>query len=231
MITAHTSGPIEFGFDPESHTYSVEGNYCLATSDVIALAGLSDYSGVPLANLEKARWRGTELHKAIHYYEEGDLDLEDVDGEIKPCFERYLKWKDETGFCPIPPFEHALVYEHLDMYIGCHLDLRGYIPGKGLFILDAKTSYPTSGQAKKQTHLRWRMQLESYKQATQTDDAFWAAVPDSMMGSLQKAVLHLHPKAQQTFIDFATDDAAGWDACVTMAQLKLANGYRRPVHQ
>lgn len=228
MITAYRSGPIEFSFDEATHIYSVPGNYCLATSDVISLAGLSDYDGVPLANIEHARWRGTQLHKAIHYYEEGDLDIEDVDGEIKPCFDNYLRWKEESGFIPIPPFEHPIVYEHLDMYIGCHLDLRGFIPGKGLYVLDAKTSYPNSGMAKKQTSLRWRMQLESYKSATHTDDEFWnAAIAIETDGLLKKAILHLHPKAKEVFIPFEMDDSAAWDAAVTMASLKLANGYKR----
>jgi hypothetical protein len=197
---------------------------------VISLAGLSDYDGVPLVNLEHARWRGTQLHKAVHYYEEGDLDIEDVDGEIKPCFDRYLKWKEESGFIPIPPFEHPIVYEHLDMYIGCHLDLRGYIPGKGLYVLDAKTSYPNSGMAKKQTHMRWRMQLESYKTATGTDVEFWDTVPAAVPVSyriLGKAVLHVHPKAKEVFVPFEIDDSPGWDACVQLASLKLANGYKR----
>lgn len=227
MITAYRSGTIEFAFDEATHIYTVPGTYCLATSDIIDLAGLSDYSAVPLANLEHARWRGTQLHKAIHYFEEGDLDIEDVDGEIKPCFDNYLRWKDEAGFIPIPPFEHPIVYEHLEMYIGCHLDLRGYIPGKGLYVLDAKTSYPNAGQAKKQTHLRWRMQLESYRAATHTDDAFWdSAVLHETNGLLKKAILHLHPKAKEVFIPFEMDDSSGWDAAVTMASLKLANGYK-----
>jgi hypothetical protein len=219
---------IAFTFDPETHIYTVPGSYCLATSDVISLAGLSNYDGVPLANIEHARWRGTQLHRAIHYYEEGDLDIEDVDGEIKPCFDRYLEWKDESGFIPIPPFEHPIVYEHLDMHIGCHLDLRGYIPGRGLYVLDAKTSYPNSGAAKKQTHLRWRMQLQSYKNATFEDEAFWqeATLEDGSDGQLKKAVLHVHPKAKDVFIEFPMDDSAAWDAAVTMASLKLSNGYK-----
>lgn len=228
MTTLHRSGTIEFSFDEETHIYTVPGNYCLATSDVISLAGLSDYSGVPLANIEHARWRGTQLHRAIHYYEEGDLDVEDVDGEIKPCFDNYLRWKKESGFAPIAPFEHPIVYEHLDMYIGCHLDLRGYLPGKGLFVLDAKTSYPNSGQAKKQTHLRWRMQLESYRLASHEDEQFWdRALTFESNGCLNKAILHLHPKARDVFIPFDMDDSVGWDSAVTMASLKLANGYKR----
>ncbi len=221
---------VAFTFDEASHIYHVPGTFCLATSDVISLAGLSDYSGVPLANIDRARWRGTELHKAIHYYEEGDLDLEDIPEIVAPFFLNYLKWKDKTGFTPIPPFERAIVYEHLDMYIGCHLDLRGIIPGKGLFILDAKGSYPNSGKAKQQTHLRWRMQLESYKAASQTDDEFWAAVPATQFQPIQKAILHLHPEARQVFIPFETDDSAIWDACVTLAAAKISSGYRRPVH-
>lgn len=219
---------VPFTFDPATHIYNVEGEYCLATSDVISLAGLSNYDGVPLANIDHAKWRGHELHKAIHYFEEGDLDIEDVDGEILPCFQRYLEWKDQSGFVPIPPLEKAIVYAHLDIHIGCHIDLRGYIPGKGLYVLDAKATYPNSGAAKKQTHLRWRLQLESYKAATHTDSDFWdSAVLHEPEGLLKKAILHLHPKAQQVFIPFDMDDSAGWDACVQLASLKIANGYKR----
>lgn len=218
---------VPFTFDPETHIYHVDGEYCLSTSDVITLAGLSDYSAVPLESLERARLRGTRLHQCIHYFEEDDLDLEDVDDELSPFFERYLQWKKESGFIPIPPFERAIVYPHLDMHVGCHLDLRGYIPGKGLYILDAKTAYPNSGAAKKQTHLRWRMQLESYKTATHTDGDFWdSAVLHETDGTLKKAILHVHPKAKEVFIEFPMDDSPGWDACVQLASLKLASGYK-----
>jgi hypothetical protein len=222
---------IPFTFDPETHIYHVEGEYCLSTSDVIQLAGLSDYSGVPIETLEKARVRGTRLHQCIHYYEENDLDLEDIDEELSPFFQAYLEWKEESGFIPIPPFEKAIVYPHLDMHIGCHLDLRGYIPGRGLYVLDMKTSYPNSGAAKKQTHLRWRLQLESYKTATEGDLGFWESAfseyepaPDGAV--IQKAVLHVHPKAKDVFIEFPMDDSAAWDACVSLASIKLANGYK-----
>lgn len=220
---------IAFTFDPATHIYKVDGEYCLATSDILELAGLCDYSAVPLHNLERARSRGTRLHQCVHYYEEDDLDLEDVDDEVIPFFESYLRWKRDSGFIPIPPFEKAIVYSHLDFHVGCHLDVRGYIPGRGLFVLDMKTSHPTSGAAKKQTHLRWRLQLESYRQATQSDEKFWEDVESHGYAgeALKKAILHLHPKAKETFIPFEMDDSAGWDSAVTMASLKLANGYKR----
>jgi hypothetical protein len=218
---------VAFTFDEATHVYHVEGSYCLATSDVISLAGLSNYDGVPLGNIEGARWRGKEGHKAIHYYEENDLDIEDVPEQVMPSFTRYLEWKDESGFIPIPPFEHSIVYEHEEMFIGCHIDLRGYIPGKGLYVLDPKFTYPNSGQAKKQTHLRWRMQLQSYWEASQVDDQFWeSAVFYDPEGQLHKAILHLHPKATQTFIEFPMDDSAAWDACVQLASMKIANGFK-----
>lgn len=218
---------ISFTFDPVTHIYHVEGEYCLSTSDVISLAGLSDYSAVPLDSLERARMRGTRLHQCIHYFEENDLDLEDIDDELFPFFQQYLRWKEESGFVPIPPFEKAIVYPHLDMHIGCHLDLRGYMPHKGLYVLDAKTTYPNSGAAKKQTHLRWRMQLESYKMASHSDVEFWdSAAPHEANGVIKKAILHLHPKASQVFIEFPMDDSPGWDAAVQMASLKIANGFK-----
>lgn len=218
---------IAFTFDPETHVYHVDGEYCLATGDILHLAGLSDYSAVPLVNLEKARDRGTRLHQCVHYFEEDDLDLQDIDDELFPFFQRYLQWKEDSGFVPIPPFEKAIVYAHLDIHVGCHIDLRGYIPGKGLYVLDMKSSYPNSGAAKKQTSLRWRLQLESYKTACGVDEEFWraasAAFPET---EIKKAILHVHPKATQTFIEFPVDDSAGWDACIQLASLKIASGYK-----
>lgn len=216
---------IPFTFDEATHIYKVEGHYCLATSDILHLAGLSDYGSVPSRVLESAANRGTSLHKAIHYFEEGDLDLQRLPEEIRPYLRAYMKFRVERDFEPIPPQEHAIVYEHegTGQHIGCTIDLRGTVAGK-LYIVDPKSTYPNSGMAKKQTHLRWRMQLQSYHEATMIDEPFWELAGDGPIG---KAILHLKKDASYEFIDFPADDAMNWDACIRMAQLKLANGWKR----
>lgn len=216
---------IPFTFDEATHVYKVEGQYCLSTSDIIHLAGLSEYGSVPSKVLENARNRGTSLHKAIHYFEEGDLDFDSLPENVQPYLRAYMKFRVEREFEPIPPQEHAIVYEHENtgQLIGCTLDLRGTVGGK-LYIVDPKTTYPNSGAAKKQTHLKWRMQLQSYWEATMVDEPFWEAASD---GPIARAILHLKKDATYDFLDFSMDDALNWDACIRMARLRLANGWKR----
>jgi hypothetical protein len=224
QMIAHT-------FIEETHQYIVPGKVCLATSDILQMNGLCDYGAVPLGVLEEARWVGTQLHRAIHYLEDGDLDLDDVDHpKVRARLDRYLEWKAESGFIPIGPFEKPLVYEMNGICVGCHLDLRGYIPGSGLWILDPKGTHPTSGAAKNATWLRWRLQLQSYKEANEFDTDFWAAARLYDEIPISKAILHLHPSAKDVFIPFRQDDSEIWSAAVTMARAKLESGYKRPEH-
>lgn len=220
---------IPFVFDEVQHVYKVEGNYCLATSDVLYLNGLSNYDGVPSHVLEKARNRGTNLHKAVQYFEEGTLDVWQIKEEMPelyPYFQGYMRFRSEREFEPIPPQEKAIVYEHENtgQLVGCHIDMRGRV-GNDLYIVDPKCTYPNSGAAKKQTYLRWRMQLQSYHEATMTDEQFWEEAGD---GPIKKAILHLMKDGTYRFLDaWPEDDALSWDAMVRVAQLKLANGYKR----
>lgn len=217
---------IPFEFDEAQHLYKVEGHYCLSTSDIISLAGLSDYGSVPASVLENARNRGTNLHKAVHYFEEGDLDLSDLPDDIQPYLQAYMKFRVERDFEPIAPQERAIVYEHeiTEQMIGSTIDLRGTVQGK-LYIVDPKTTYPNSGAAKKQTWLRWRMQLQSYWEATLVDEPFWSSVTAAEPAG--KAILHLKKDATYEFIDFPMDDSVNWEACIRMAKMKLGNGWKR----
>lgn len=219
---------IPFRFDEATHLYTVEGHYCLSTSDIISLAGLSDYSSVPPGRLETARDRGTSLHKAVHYFEEGDLDFASLSPEIQPYLRAYMKFRVEREFEPIAPQERAMVYQHenTDQMIGCTLDLRGTVGGK-LYIVDPKCTYPNCGAAKKQTHIRWRMQLQSYWEATLTDEPFWETQAQATTEGISKAILHLKKDATYELIEFPVDDALDWDACIRMARMKLANGWKR----
>jgi hypothetical protein len=225
---------IEFHFDPEQHLYTSKEGSVLATSDILYLNGLCDYSQVPLHNLEHARWRGEQLHKAVQFFHEDDLDEDDIPEPVLPYFQAYEQFCEEMKFEPIPPLEHGIVYRHKEtgQLVGCHIDLRGWVNGE-LFIIDPKTSHPNSGKAKKQTHLRWRMQLRSYSEATTWNDEFWEKVKGNSKGVLlHKAILHLKKDGifdrKRDFLELEEpDDQILWNSMVRVAQAKIAAGFQR----
>lgn len=210
---------IDFTFIKETHEYKLaSGERCLSTSDIISLNGLSDFSGVPLANLEKARWKGDALHRAVHFYHEDDLDVRDIPTEVLPYFKAYIIFLGERQYQPEPRFEEAMVYRHSSgLYVGCTIDSRGILDSRHT-ILDLKTSYPRSGKAQKQLELRWRMQLASY------------AWPECMNDTPPSgAILHLTKEATYKLYDYSPTlwaDIATWDAMVEVAKVKLENGFK-----
>ncbi len=217
---------IPFSFDKDQHRYTVAGHYTLATGDVIAMAGLCDFGSVPKSTLDHASWRGDQVHQCVQLFEEDDLDMESVPSDIEPYFQGYMRFRAEHDVELIGDCEAPVVYEHTGtgQMIGCHIDLRGFVDGS-LYVLDIKSCFKYTGAAKKQLHLRWRMQLQSYQEATEADEAFWTAA----QGPIKKAVVHVNKEGGYDFVDFgAIDDSYNWDSLVRIAQLKLANGYKMP---
>jgi hypothetical protein len=229
---------IPFTFTAEDHVYKTPGRYCLSTGDVIKMNGLSNLDAVPAQVLEAARAKGDALHLAVHALEENDLmgyDGDQLDPEAFPDWlyedlKIYLKWKEDNDVQVVHPCEKALVYlhEYADQAIGCHIDLRAFVKGK-LYILDLKRRHPAAGIAKKQMHLAWRAQSQSYWDATQFDEQFWKQAGPH---TLHRAMLHIHPKHAQyrnghEFVDFgASDDGDLWASLVKVAVTKLAAGYQ-----
>ena len=221
MILPHT-------FEEEGHVYKVPGRFVLSTSDVITLNGLSDYSGVPKAALDHASWRGTQLHKAIQFFEE-DNEVPTMPDEVLPYFRSYCKFRTAYEFEPLGGMETQIVYEHdgTEQAVGCTIDLRGLVRGVP-YILDVKSSAKQYGKAKSQKLLAWRMQTQSYACATELDQA-WAALNETGEAP-RRGIVHTNREAtfeDKDFHDFGkTDDSLAWDGCVRLAMLKLANGYQ-----
>ena len=219
-----TTAPIPFTLDKETHTYKVDGQYVLATSDVISMNGLSNMGAVPQKVLDHASWRGDQLHKAVELFEQGTLDVDHwVDDEIAPYLTAYMKFRNDFDFEPIPPYEKSIVYQHqgTEFLIGATIDLRGLVKGVPC-VVDLKSCFQYTGAAKKQLHLRWRLQTQSYIEA---DEEFI----ESVGAPLGKMVIHCHKDATYTPYDFsAIDDSPNWDSAIRLAMLKLGNGYKMP---
>ena len=87
-------------FAAEGHLYQQDGVTIPSVTQVLALSGIADVSGIPLYRLERAAAVGTAVHAACHFLDEDDLDLESVHPEIVGYVLAYQLFKTDTGFLP-----------------------------------------------------------------------------------------------------------------------------------
>ena len=84
---------------------------------------------------EEARWRGSAVHQALEYDDQGDLDPATVDADLWGYVNAWRRFKQETGFKP-RLIEHEVIHQTLG-YIG-HLDREGPLRAQPT-IVDMKT--------------------------------------------------------------------------------------------
>jgi hypothetical protein len=179
--------------------------------------------------LAHASWRGTQLHKAIQFFEE-DADVAEMPDEVLPYFQGYCQFRNDYNFEPIGEMEKQIVYIHdgTEQAVGCTIDLRGTLTSlktRTPYILDVKTCAKQSGKAKAQKLFAWRMQTQSYSCATAVDEEWFR-----LCASIEvphRGIIQVNKFGGYEFHDFgATDDSLIWDSCCRVAMAKLANGYK-----
>lgn len=62
-------------FEPNAHVYTLDTIAVPSVTGVLRQAGLVNFDGIPPNILEAARQRGTQVHAAIHFFNEHDLDV------------------------------------------------------------------------------------------------------------------------------------------------------------
>jgi len=87
----------QFRFVKEDHSYWVGEIRLIGVSEAIQAAGLKDFSKIDPSVFERARQRGTAVHAACHYLDEGDLDWATVSPEIEPYVRAWERFKADTG--------------------------------------------------------------------------------------------------------------------------------------
>jgi len=121
----------ELIFDEEEHKYTVGERVLPSVTGLMGDFGIvnTEWYGY------QARVRGTHVHKATEYYDEGDLNYEALDPIVKPFVDAYIKFSKESGVT----LEHSelRMYDHLNWYAGT-LDRTGFINGKRI-LFDIKT--------------------------------------------------------------------------------------------
>ena len=62
-------------FDEPRHVYTLTGRPVRSVTNFLRKVGLVNFDHVPRAILDAAQRRGTAVHRAVHYYNEHDLDV------------------------------------------------------------------------------------------------------------------------------------------------------------
>jgi len=91
-------------FDDATHTYTLDGVVVPSVTGILRASGLIDFTGIPESILEAARVRGTTVHQAIAYFNDGDLDLELFEHDFPDYvgyLEGWLSFCRQRNFTPI----------------------------------------------------------------------------------------------------------------------------------
>lgn len=88
--------------DKETHRYTLNGETLISVTQVLECVGLLDTEWFT----EWHRWRGTAIHAACHYLDEGTLDWNTVDPRFTGYIAAYDQFKRETGFIPTAIEQH-----------------------------------------------------------------------------------------------------------------------------
>lgn len=90
-------------FEPEPHKYFLdpEGIEIPGVTRLLEACGIIDWSHVAPATLERAKQRGTAVHQALHYFDDGELDSETLSPEIHGYVMAYAAFKNQAQFEPL----------------------------------------------------------------------------------------------------------------------------------
>lgn len=131
-------GGEQFRFDQADHSYWLGKTRLLGVTEVLQLAGLKDLSRIDPGVLEHASKRGTAVHAACHYLDDGDLNWATVSPEIEPYIRAWERFKKETGV-ELLGIEKPIYHATLG-FAGTPDRIVNLYPHKG--IIDLKTYKP-----------------------------------------------------------------------------------------
>ena len=88
-------------FDEASHLYTLDGERLPSVTQILQRAGAIDFDHIPPQIRERALARGTAVHRAVHYFNENDLDVDAFRTtwpEYAPYLDAWIKFVDVSGF-------------------------------------------------------------------------------------------------------------------------------------
>lgn len=82
-------------FEEEKHTYTEDGVRIPSVTQILKAEGFYDFSKVPKAVLEASRNFGIAVHRAAELYDKGTLDISNLDINLVPPLEAWIKFKKD----------------------------------------------------------------------------------------------------------------------------------------
>lgn len=141
----------------EDHTYWLGDEQIPGVTTVISEVGLVNYEW----SSQFAMDRGSEVHKAIHYYLEGDLDIETLHPMYRGYLDAALRAIDALGVDVVAVEQK--VFHPIYRYAGT-ADLIATRGVGELYIIDWKTAF----NPPKATALQVHAYAEAWKETTRT---------------------------------------------------------------
>lgn len=84
-------------FAPENHRYTWNGVEVPGVTQILGDCGLSDFSRVPPADLERAQRRGKAVHLACELYDKGKLNVDTLSPVIMPYLDGWIEFRKAFG--------------------------------------------------------------------------------------------------------------------------------------
>ena len=146
-------------FNADAHEYRLDGQLVTHTTRVLDRAGAVDFSHIPPTIRERALVRGRVVHQALHYLNEGDLDLDAFARDFPQWIGYVDAWqffRAARSFAPILCEHRVASYRH---QIAGTLDCLGLLDGRPV-LLDFATGDPADSAKDLQTAAYYLMALE-----------------------------------------------------------------------
>lgn len=192
----------ELAFEEERHIYKLNGVEIPSVTTVMKPLSASLYAGVDEALLARAAERGTAVHNAIENYLK--FGITDISEEYKGYFDAFLKWHEEFDARHLAT--ESKVYHKTLRYAGT-ADMPALIANKKVLV-DFKTSSSVN-------KMLTGIQLEAYAKAYESHEFEFDG----------KAILHLKPNGNYSWVYYDKDDFESWE--VFGALMKVYNHIRK----
>jgi hypothetical protein len=131
-------------FEPIKHEYKLDGRILPSVTTVLKGTGMIDFSMIPQNVLQAAAHRGTAVHQALHYWDDGELDESTLDPVIVPYVDAGKRFYSESRF-EVAHVEQR-VFDAVHGYAGT-LDRTGTFPDGSMAVVDWKTGILMPGHA------------------------------------------------------------------------------------
>jgi hypothetical protein len=188
-------------FDPVEHAYRWQGKPVPGVTTIIRGALGDPFEHVAAPVLERARQRGSAVHKACELDDAGCLDEATVDARIVPYVEAWRKFRREFGFRV--QFAERPLYHAVHGYAGtpdCAIELACGLPA----IVDRKTGLPGPAAA---------LQTAAYAEL-----AYWLDAPPRQV---RRFALRMLPNGRYQMHEYTNPgDFRDFLACLAVHRLK-----------